>query len=70
MGLCLGLSQPIAPWVRPHLGRGEPAVLCHELALRLKKSSFFSEATPGDGEGPGSLVCCSPWGRKESDTTW
>ena len=25
--------------------------------------------TPGNGEGQGSLVCCSPWGRKESDTT-
>ena len=23
----------------------------------------------GDGEGQGDLVCCSPWGRKESDTT-
>ena len=22
-----------------------------------------------DGEGQGSLVCCSPWGHKESDTT-
>ena len=22
-----------------------------------------------DGEGQGSLVCCSPWGRKESDIT-
>ena len=28
-----------------------------------------SEQTPGDGEGQGSLACCSPWGRKESDTT-
>ena len=27
------------------------------------------EKTPGDGEGQGSLVCCSPWGHKESDTT-
>ena len=27
------------------------------------------EPTPGDGEGQGSLVCCSPWGLKESDTT-
>ena len=27
------------------------------------------EQTPGDGEGQGSLVCCSPWGHKESDTT-
>ena len=24
---------------------------------------------PGDGEGQGSLVCCSPWGCKELDTT-
>ena len=26
--------------------------------------------TPGDGEGPGSLVCCSPWCHEESNTTW
>ena len=25
------------------------------------------EQTQGDSEGQGSLVCCSPWGRKESD---
>ena len=23
----------------------------------------------GDGEGQGSLVCCSPWGHRKSDTT-
>ena len=27
------------------------------------------EQVPGDGEGQGSLVCCSPWGHKELDTT-
>ena len=27
------------------------------------------EQTPGDGEGQGSLVCCSPWGHRELDTT-
>ena len=27
------------------------------------------EQTLGVGDGQGSLVCCSPWGRKESDTT-
>ena len=27
------------------------------------------EQTPGDGEGQESLVYCSPWGCKESDTT-
>ena len=34
---------------------------------RLNGQEF--EQAPGDGEGQGSLVCCSPWGRKESDTT-
>ena len=27
------------------------------------------EQTPGDGEASGSLVCCSPCGHKELDTT-
>ena len=25
--------------------------------------------TPGDGEGQGSLMCCSLWGHKELDMT-
>ena len=28
-----------------------------------------SEQAPGVGDGQGNLACCSPWGRKESDTT-
>ena len=28
------------------------------------------EQTLGDSEGQGSLVCCSPWGLKESDMTY
>ena len=28
-----------------------------------------SKQTLGDSEGQGSLVCCSPWGHKESDRT-
>ena len=27
------------------------------------------EQIPGGVDGQGSLACCSPWGRKESDTT-
>ena len=27
------------------------------------------DQVPGDGEGQGSLACCSPWGHKES-TEW
>ena len=29
----------------------------------------FAQAL-GDGEGQGSLACCSPWVHKESDTTY
>ena len=30
---------------------------------------YVFEQAPGYGEEQGSLACCSPWGRKESDTT-
>ena len=33
---------------------------------RLNGREF--EWTPGVGDGQGGLVCCSPWGHKESDT--
>ena len=36
---------------------------CHQL-----DGHEFEQAL-GDGEGQGSLVCCIPWGHKESDTT-
>ena len=29
----------------------------------------MSEQAPGVGDGQGGLVCCRPWGRRESDTT-
>ena len=32
-------------------------------------NGFEFEQTLPDYEGQGSLVCCSPWGCKESDTT-
>ena len=32
-------------------------------------NSVDIEQAPGDGEGQGNLVCCSPWGHKESDMT-
>ena len=34
---------------------------------RLNEHEF--EQTAGDSEGQGSLACCSPWDRKEWDTT-
>ena len=37
---------------------------CHH---RLDEHEF--EQALGVGDGQGCLVCCSPWGRKKSDTT-
>ena len=35
----------------------------------ITKLKHEFEQVPGVGEGQGSLVCCTPWGRKESDST-
>ena len=35
----------------------------------ITNSMHEFEQDPGDGEGQGSLVCCSPWGCRESDMT-
>ena len=35
----------------------------------ITDSNMSFELPPGDGNGQGILVCCSPRGRKESDTT-
>ena len=32
-------------------------------------NGYEFEQTLGDGDGQGVLLCCSPWGPKESDTT-
>ena len=36
------------------------------LSLHFCKNNLLRT---GDGEGQGSLACCSPWGHKELDTT-
>ena len=36
---------------------------------RWRNFPQFSPLTPGLGDGQGGLASCSPWGRKESDTT-
>ena len=36
---------------------------------RHRLNGYEFEQTLGDGEGQGSLVCCSLWGHKELDTT-
>ena len=52
-------------WRQKEKGTTEDELVrCHH---RLNGHEF--EPTLGVGDGQGSLVCCSPWGRKESDTT-
>ena len=51
-------------------GQEEKATTEDEMAgwhHRLHECAF--EWTPGVGNGQGGLVCCSPWGHKESDTS-
>ena len=51
-------------------GQKEKAVIEDEMVgwhHRLDGHEF--EQILGDSEGQESLACCSPWGRKESDTT-
>ena len=49
----------------------------HQFLTKKKTEKIFQrtsnrrelgEQTPGDSEGQGSLVCCSPWGHKELNT--
>ena len=52
-------------WRQKEKGVAEDDMIrqCHFL------NGHESEQTLGDGEGQGSLVCCSPWGHKVSDMT-
>ena len=39
------------------------------VGLHHRLNGLEFEQAPGDGEGQGSLACCSPWGGKQSDKT-
>ena len=72
-GWCTGCEE-LTHWKRPwcwerlraggEVGDKDEIVGWHH---RLNGHEF--DQTPGDSEGQESLVCCSPWGRKESDMT-
>ena len=64
------LTRLKRPWCWERLKAEEKGMTEDEMAgwhHQLDGHEF--EKTPGDGEGQGCLTCCSPWGRKESDTT-
>ena len=47
---------------------GEGAAEGGTVMLYHRHNGHEFEQTLGNCEGQGSLVCCSPWGHKESDT--
>ena len=69
-----GISQArILEWVAISCTRGSPQPR-DRTQVSCTAGEFFTlghefEHTPGVGDGQGSLECCSPCGRKESDTT-
>ena len=52
-------------WRREEKGTTEDEMVAWH--HQLKGHEF--EQAPGVGDGQGNLVCCSPWGHKELDTT-
>jgi len=64
---CKELTHWKRPWCWERLKAGEEG---HEMVgwhHQLNGHEF--EQAPGVANGQGSLVCCSPWGHKESNTT-
>ena len=51
-------------WVQKERASGDEMARWHHRCNRHELGQIS-----GDGEGQGGLVCCRPWGRKESDTT-
>ena len=63
-----GLSCPEACGILVPRPGVEPLYPLNCKALDLQGDHEFEQA-PGVGDRQGSLLCCHPWGRKESDTT-
>ena len=74
-------SRPHGQWAAPRQVEREPGLMLGKTEGKRRGQQRMRwldgitdsinefEQAPGDGEGQGSLVCCYPWGRKESDMT-
>ena len=61
----LGKTHAGKDWMQKEKGMAEDKTVGWHHPL----NGHEFERAPGDGEGQGSLVCCSLWGRTELDTT-
>ena len=76
-GLMLKLTNNLATWCEEltadagkDWGQEEKGATEDEMfGWHHQPNGAMFEQTPEDSEGQGSLVCWSPWGRKELDTT-
>ena len=72
-----GLSCPKAcgflsphPGIEPEYTEAEESTTEDEMVgWHHQPNEHEFEQAPGVGDGQGGLVCCSPWGHKESDMT-
>ena len=67
---CEQLTHWKSPWGWERLRAEEKGASENEMAgQHYRCNDHELGQTPGDCEGQGGLVCCSPWGCKELDTT-
>ena len=67
---CKGLTHLKTPWCWERLrAGGEEDDRGGMVGWHHRLNGHGFEWTPEVGDGQQGLVCCSPWGRKESDTT-
>ena len=64
-------EKPASLWTVLSVGQQPPGQRISQGTPYLddRLNGHECEQAPGDGEGQGSLACCSPWGRQESDMT-
>ena len=61
-------SSSSSSWERLKVG-GEGTTEDEMVGWHHQLDGHEYEQAPGVGDGQGILACCSPWGRKESNTT-
>ena len=65
----MGKTRMLGKIIIVKAGGGERVAEDEMVGWHHRLNGHTSEQTLGDGEGQGRVVCCSPWGCKQLDTT-
>ena len=68
-GLLPSLCGAVVTFISPYSPEEKGMTKDEMVAWHHWLNGHEFEETPGVGDGQGGLVCCSPWGHKELDTT-